>query len=341
MSNPDPGYQRNYGNFDVNFVSASRLQDDHFIKSRCLLAAVHYGEGDEQPLSVPCPLVFVPTPQLNEESLVEVWISSVPVTTGQRDGVRYAVNGQVLFGVCEVPEPAGTLLDSLTYDLYKRMIQFVNQEGYPDLLRVWNYLSDINEEQNGLERYRRFCQGRYDAFSEFTPDFERILPAGAAVGTLKPGLLVYFVATRGAGQPIENPRQTNPYRYPPQYSPRSPSFCRAMFKDWRTYRQLFLSGTASIVEHETRHAGDVRAQLNETLHNMQALLEHAANVAGTDFRAKSTEAVLKAYVRRASDLPLIRDHLVQALGEKLSVIFLNADLCRRELLVEVEGIYKQ
>lgn len=341
MSTPDLRYQQRHGHFDVSFVSVSRLADDRFFRSQQLLAVVQYGEREQQPLSMPCLLVCVPTPQLNEEDLVEIWTSSTPVTTGQRDGLCYAANGQALFGVCEVSEADGTSLDSLTYDVYRSILRFVDEEGYPDLLRVWNYLSDINEEQDGLERYRRFCLGRYNAFAELTPDFEGTLPAGAAIGTHKPGLIVYFVAAREAGKPIENPRQVNPYRYPPQYGPRSPSFARAMVKDWQTHRQLFLSGTASIVEHETRHVGDVCAQLTETLRNVNALLGHAAKVTGTDFREKSTDAVLKLYTRHANDLPLIREQLAQALGEKVSVMFLNADLCRQELLLEVEGIYKQ
>ena len=149
------------------------------------------------------------------------------------------------------------------------------------------------------------------------------------------------MAARGTSQPIENPRQLNPYHYPPQYSPRSPSFSRAIVKDWGTQRQLFISGTGSIVEHQSLHAGDVAAQLTEILRNIGALLEHAATVSGTDFRDKSITSTFKVYLRHAADLPMIQEHLAHALGEGTSVLLLNADLCRKELLMEIEGMYSQ
>ena len=112
-----------------------------------------------------------------------------------------------------------------------------------------------------------------------------------------------------------------------------------MVKDWGTHRQLFISGTGSIVEHQSLHDGDVVAQLAEILRNIDTLLEHAANVSGTDFRHKCATSTFKMYLRHAADLPLIQEHLAHALGEGTSVLLLNADLCRKELLMEIEGTY--
>ncbi|MFQ5545530.1 MAG: hypothetical protein ACE5FE_06090, partial [Acidiferrobacterales bacterium] len=329
------------GPFEVSFEPASRLVDDYFTERRQPLAVIQYGEWEQLPLSVECPSLCIPVPQLNKETLVEIWTSSTPVATGEQDGMAYAANDQALVGVFRLAESPGQLVDVITHNAYRDILRFVKQKGYPDLLRVWNYVSDINDQQDNLERYRRFCIGRFNAFSEFDAGFEQALPAATAAGLHNPGLFIYFLAARGTSQPIENPRQLNPYHYPPQHGPRSPSFSRAMVKNWGAHRQLFISGTGSIVAHQSLHAGDVVAQLTEVLRNIDALLQHAASVSGTDFRDKCTSSIFKVYLRHAADLPLIQEHLAHALGEGAPVLLLNADLCRKELLMEIEGMYSQ
>jgi chorismate lyase / 3-hydroxybenzoate synthase len=325
--------------FEVKFVPASRLADG-WLGPQPLLAVIQYEIRDSHPLSVQCPSVVIPTLQLNEEKLVEVWTSPTSVVTGQRGELRYAANGQALFGTCELQEREGTPLEVLTQEIYRRIFQLVEEEGYPNILRLWNYLSDINAGEGDLERYRRFCVGRYEAFAERNPGFEGMLPAGSGVGIHTPGIIVRFVASREAGKPVQNPRQVNAYHYPAQYGPRSPSFSRAMFKDWGAQRQLFLSGTASIVEHQTSHVGDVRAQLAETLRNMRALLRHAAEVTATDFQEKSTRALFKVYIRHPEDFSSIERLVRRELEKDTPVLYLNADLCRHDLLVEIEGMYQ-
>jgi chorismate lyase / 3-hydroxybenzoate synthase len=335
----DSRYRKPSGPFEVNFEPVSRLADDYFNEWRQPLAVIQYGQGQQLPLSIECPSPRIPLPQLNQEALVEVWTSSTPVTTGEQDGIAYAANERALFGVSRFVESSDQLVDVLTHRAYHDILRFVQKKRYPDLLRVWNYLSDINDEQDDMERYRRFCVGRFNAFSEFSNRFEQALPAATAAGLHNPGLFICFLAARGTSQPIENPRQLNPYHYPSKYSPRSPSFSRAIMKDWGTHRQLFVSGTGSIVEHRSLHDGDVAAQLVEILRNIDTLLEHVAGVSGADFRDEHAAPTFKVYLRHAADLPLIQEQLAHALGEGSAVLLLNADLCRKELLMEIEGTY--
>jgi hypothetical protein len=43
------------------------------------------------------------------------------------------------------------------------------------------------------------------------------------------------------------------------------------------------------------------------------------------------------YVRRPADLPVIKAELAAALGAGARVIYLQADICRQDLLVEIEA----
>jgi chorismate lyase/3-hydroxybenzoate synthase len=97
-----------------------------------------------------------------------------------------------------------------------------------------------------------------------------------------------------------------------------------------------VSGTASIVGHETIHQGDVVAQTRETLANIRALLDEANRVVGSA-RYSPDGLKLKVYVRQPGDLKAIEAVLTAALPESTSIVYLQADVCREDLLVEIEA----
>ncbi len=99
---------------------------------------------------------------------------------------------------------------------------------------------------------------------------------------------------------------------------------------------LFISGTASIVGHETYHVGNAAAQTRESLVNIEALLGEANRVAEAARFALGSLAY-KVYVRHSSDLPIIQGQLAAALGSTAQIVYLKADICRQDLLVEIEA----
>ncbi len=129
---------------------------------------------------------------------------------------------------------------------------------------------------------------------------------------------------------MENPCQVSAYDYPPQYGRRSPSFSRATVLRREGQSLVFVAGTASIVGHETKHAGDVGLQAEETVRNIARVLEAAGAELGHLIMAK-------AYVRRAEDQPAVAERLRATLGHT-PVLYVCADVCRADLLVEVEGV---
>ena len=266
----------------------------------------------------------------------ELWLSPTPVRCGEHDGLRFACNDEVLVGSIQYPRVPAEDLRRLSCEAYARIFSELDQQGYPCLLRIWNYLGGINAGGGDDERYRLFSSGRFDAFA-LQPGFEGRLPAATAVGLGGEGLQIRFLAARSDGQQIENPRQVSAFRYPRQYGPRSPSFSRATLKSWPTGAQLFLSGTASIVGHETRHAGDVSAQLSETLVNIEALLTEAARFVPS---RPAQARLLKLYLRRPEDRSLLQAQLRERFGADVPLFCLQADICRRDLLLEIEGVFQ-
>jgi chorismate lyase/3-hydroxybenzoate synthase len=201
---------------------------------------------------------------------------------------------------------------------------------------MWNYFPQINTETSGLERYRAFCLGRHQALDAWHFPEEQ-LPAASAIGTHAEGLLIYFLAGHRPGTQIENPRQVSAFNYPEQYGPKSPSFSRAtLIPEWQ---HLYISGTASIVGHETRHSGDQLAQLHESLKNVQTVIDIARQVSALECTEVKELKVIRVYVRNTLELDRIAQTLKQALGEDIRLQLVQGDICRHDLSLEIEGMY--
>ncbi|HWP88330.1 MAG TPA: hypothetical protein VNM70_10655 [Burkholderiales bacterium] len=274
-------------------------------------------------------------PLFDNGSLFEVWTSTQPVVRDNADGIAAARNADMLFGCLCVK--LDCKLDAASYLAYSRIFDFIDRRGYPHLLRAWNYIPQINEIDDGLERYVCFNVGRHDAFSAKGRVIGTNTPAASALGSRGNYLIVYFLAAKQAGQLVENPRQTSAFNYPVQYGPRSPTFARAMLVKSGGEHQLFVSGTSSVVGHATLHADNVAAQTRETIANVRAVIANA-RLAGYDVLSHAQRLMLKAYVRRPEDLTAVRGCLTAAFGATCTIAYLQADICRADLLLEVEGV---
>lgn len=266
---------------------------------------------------------------------VEVWRAGGPVRHGRSGELAYAHDGALLVAAMDVPEHDRDIL-AAAERAYAALRAQTEALGYPHLLRVWNYLDDITLGEGDDERYKHFCVGRARGlgvgFSTET------LPAATAIGRIVPNgrLQVYWLASRTPGRPIENPRQVSAYRYPRQYGPQPPSFARAMLPPGAL--PLLLSGTASIRGHESLHHDDVRAQLDETLANIDALIGVARTLRPDLPAALGARSPLKAYVREAGELAVVDAALAARLPAVPRVV-LQARVCRRELRLEIDGCH--
>ncbi len=284
---------------------------------------------------------------LGTADVCEVWRSARPVESGRRARVHFRRSESLLFGCIALDESQGavagcgtdapTALQAVTDQAYREICATLDALGYPHLLRVWNYLPDINRASHGIERYRQFNRARHEALRACGRGVDGNVPAASALGAPSGSpLVVYFLAARTAPAFIENPRQVSAYRYPSRYGSHAPVFSRATLLRQRDGLILFISGTASIVGHRSIHVGDTAAQTRETLANIAALVEEANRVEPTA-RFRLGSLACKVYVRRPRDLPDVRAQLEAVLEPAARVIYLQADICRQDLLVEIEA----
>ena len=255
-----------------------------------------HGTDDRDPRHIPVSLA-----QLGGDQRVERWSTDSPVTAGTYRDFSYAHDGDYLFASLVVPPERCGDIEKVTRTGYVHLDHLMRRQGYPYWLRAWNYLADITSGEGEAERYRRFNAGRHSAVG-LSNGIEQNLPAASALGSETGGFVLSCLAGRQPGMQIENPRQLSAPLYPEQYGRRSPMFARAALVPNGCGAQLLVSGTASIVGHESLHIGDPERQLEETARNFEAVVETAMRAdAGRPRRASVRLESLKVYLRNSGD----------------------------------------
>jgi chorismate lyase/3-hydroxybenzoate synthase len=283
-----------------------------------------------------CPVLWVDTPVLGGQSAYEIWTTNKPLTQYQDDLIMGAGNEDIFFGRMTFQNNAEEELSAVALRAFSGIFEFLQRGSYSNLIRVWNYFSEINTIQNEVERYHGFSIGRHEAFVRYQKKIEDS-PAACALGSHGGPLVIYFLAARTPGLQIENPRQTSAYKYPKQFGPRSPTFSRATLAFSGVAQTLFISGTASILGYETVHPGSVNMQTHETLANIRAVIDQAVHQ-GFQFAGFADGMALKVYIRHAKDAPIILEIIRAEWGAMQELVVLQADICRTDLLVEIEAV---
>jgi chorismate lyase/3-hydroxybenzoate synthase len=277
---------------------------------------------------------ILPLPSLGGTSRIEYWRTPDGAFVVECPPLILHQSGDWLFGVLALPEKAGAnQFESCIEAAYKQIMQENNERGYPHLLRVWNYFAAINQGQGDDERYRRFCTARARIISN-KPETGYAAATVIGIPELPSMIHIHWLASKTPGMPIDNPRQVNAWEYPREYGNVPPLFSRAMLVNTMQKPLLLVSGTASILGHESKHH-DVIAQLDETLNNLNIVIEAAARKTGTQSQL-SEKSLLRVYLRNAQDAPQVLRYLQERIGVNATFMLLQGDICRTNLLVEIE-----
>lgn len=296
-----------------------------------ILGVVGYGASRPGALPPACPFVAAPLLPASGGASFEIWTAASPTRPCGLGPVRGASSDELVFGTVTLEEDTGAALEVVVEKAYHDIFNFLAETGHQEPIRFWNYLTAITADEQGLERYKRFNIGRHRSF--LARLHQAVPPAASCLGARHGASMIYFLAASEAARAIENPRQISAYAYPAVYGPRSPSFSRA-----GVYGQtLFISGTASIVGHETRHHGDLLGQLAETMENLRVLIAGA----GQDILSTRPEDwALKIYLREPHYHAETEAAVTAVFGMNSQRLYLQADICRSDLLLEIEAFYR-
>ncbi|NNE04754.1 MAG: hypothetical protein HKO64_08325 [Xanthomonadales bacterium] len=309
---------------------------DSTLEQDDLLAVFSFGQSpltSGDPRHVPVALGL-----LGEAGVNEVWTARGPIESGQLNHVRFARGIDLSMGHISLDLRQFNDVETASRVAYEELQEFLGRSPHHWPLKIWNFIPGINIGEGDEERYRQFCVGRAKALAEGYGD-QPPMPAATAIGgpADEPALQVYFLAGGLPGLNVENPRQLNAWQYPRRYSPRSPLFSRGTIMQVDEARQFLISGTASVVGHETHHDNPTD-QVTESIRNVNSLLAEGQRLLGGKQPRLGDGGVMRIYVRNPDDLGEISTTLEQIVPGDLPRIYLNGDVCRSDLLTEVDGI---
>jgi chorismate lyase/3-hydroxybenzoate synthase len=225
-------------------------------------------------------------------------------------------------------------------------------------VRFWNLIPGILERLGDhAHRYMAFNAGRREAFAGWAGggtapgglDSSR-LPTASGVGHEGRDLVIHCLGALEPGESVENPRQVPSYRYSARFGDVPPCFARATRLrnescpkgEGPDGRWVLVGGTASVRGEETVHVGDLEAQTRETAANLAALLESAAEGI-LEPRPGTGELLgcfrhLRVYFVDSDQHDQVRQLVARYLPMVENVEVIRADLCRPDLLIEIEGL---
>jgi enamine deaminase RidA (YjgF/YER057c/UK114 family) len=219
------------------------------------------------------------------------------------------------------------------------------------IIRQWNYIENIawlDDVEDSEQNYQQFNDVRATYYEK--GDFKYGYPAATGIGMDTGGVIIDFLALSESDQvrirPIKNPGQIDAHRYSELVLEGSssrkctPKFERAKLVSIGSRHYIYVSGTASILGEETVHVGDVEKQTETTIENINRLFsKENQKLLGLDFEVSRIRfSHLRVYVKRREDIPAV-ERICDSMLNCKSSLYLESDVCREDLLVEIEGVF--
>ena len=207
---------------------------------------------------------------------------------------------------------------SATEAAFEQMKAILDAEGmsFNNIVRQWNYIGNILEGKNGRQNYQIFNEVRSEYFGKFRTVHG--YPASTSIGMKLGGVTIDFCAVM-TNEKLSQYEQT------------------ILLKD-NFKSTLLISGTAFIKGQETVGIGDVEKQTQVTINNIikltdQKRIEQNVTDTNTDW---GKFILLRVYIKNQDDFSKVKMICLKQFPD-VPAIFIESDICRDNLLVEIEA----
>ena len=231
-------------------------------------------------------------------------------------------------------------------EAFSELINVFNDAGFPlnSIVRQWNYIENILGDNNGRQHYQEFNNVRSGVYGNTFG--KKGYPAATGIGMNQGGIILEFIAIKSlelVSKPIDNPLQVSAHHYTKDVLAgencmeiEAPKFERARFLELFNKKLVLISGTASILGERTTAVGDPGEQTKITVENIKQLYSPKTlnSLTGNSMVPKYGHA--RVYVKNRKDYSTIKRTFKLYYGN-LPVVYIVADICREDLLVEIEG----
>jgi len=237
-------------------------------------------------------------------------------------------------------------------DVFARIRQVIDAERMPvsAIIRQWNYIEKITDCDNaGHQHYQDFNDARSQFYAGV--EWSTGYPAATGIGTRWGGIMIdmdLLLCEDGtvfmAG--VNNPLQVAAHAYSQQVLlgktalqvRTTPKFerAKAVWKDDHGF--VYISGTAAIRGEKSLEGVGIEEQTLATLENIEYLVS-GNNLRQTGIPVTGDAGLInfRVYVKYRADMEKARK-VIESRYPELPVIYTLTDVCRSELLIEIEGM---
>jgi enamine deaminase RidA (YjgF/YER057c/UK114 family) len=221
------------------------------------------------------------------------------------------------------------------------------------IVRQWNYIESITRIEDNSQNYQEFndARSRFYRKTKWHDGF----PAATGIGIGCGGVIVDLDAIYTNGSDIKIVSLNNTLQVPahdysksvlvaaedePDRPVTTPKFERGKLVSSGTEGVIYISGTAAIRGEKSFSYEGIEEQTRITLGNIEHLISEETLVnSGAGHFANVEISSLRIYLKEESFFEPCKK-IVDENYPGVPAVYLKADICREELLVEIEGIAK-
>lgn len=270
----------------------------------------------------------------------------------ESDGVCYGVidnGGQSMLFIEAIPASDFTQsVKNQSQEVFDKLDAILTKHGFAidDIVRQWNYIGNIVSHKDGKQNYQQFNDARTHYYQKGV--WQNGYPAATGIGTQCEGIIVGGIALKSCNKgvyPIDNPLQIAAHSYSKSVLidnaedalKSTPKFERAKLIETQKGACCFVSGTAAIRGEKSIHTTSAKLQTSMTIENIDYLVS-PENLVRYGCKPYSLHFVqLQVFIKNKEDYDEVKS-VVEKAYPQLPIVYTVADVCRSELLVEIEGI---
>lgn len=244
-------------------------------------------------------------------------------------------------------------IKSQSREVFEQLENILTIEGYDinSIVRQWNYIERITDFEGEHQHYQSFNDARSHFYSKAQWNFG--YPAATGIGTQYGGIMIDVIAIKPKRDeyrcvPLNNDLQVAAYDYSQDVllgaddevfrKKSTPKFERAKAITNDKHGLVYISGTAAIRGENSLTNVSIEEQTRITLENINYLIsKENLNKTGIEIKNNCSIDMLRIYLKDEEDIDVVKNYM-DSLSLSIPVSYLLADVCREELLIELEGI---
>jgi len=256
----------------------------------------------------------------------------------------------VAAGLCNTVEQSNILQQS--NEVFRQLHQILMEENmeFSDIVRQWNYIEQITKNgDSNSQHYQIFndVRSKFYQLSKFKNGF----PAATGIGIDWGGIIIDIIAIKFDNDcsviSVKSPVQFDAYKYSKEvlaennsiseFCRTTPKFERAKLLNTPENKMIFISGTAAISGQESTNPLSIKHQTEMTIQNMLSLMS-VKNIEnhGIGNVEKTSFNYVRVYVKYKKDMKPVKEVCLKYFLQ-IPIVYVVADICRPELLVEIEA----